>query len=83
VNYYTTTEAAAKLHLSNKTLRRRLIAGRIPGVRIGKRWTISIQAMAEILEAKANADELKAFWEANRDAVQGYCDENRATVAGY
>jgi len=71
-NYLTTDEAAAQLRLSNKTVRRMLIDGRLPGTRIGTRWRISAQLVSEILDGKAN-----------RDAVQKYCDENRATVAGY
>jgi excisionase family DNA binding protein len=71
-NYLTTDEAAAQLRLSNKTVRRMLIDGRLPGTRVGTRWRISAQVLSEMLDGKAN-----------RDAVQRFCDENRAIVAGY
>lgn len=70
--YLTTDEAAAQLRLSNKTVRRMLIDGRLPGTRIAGRWRIAAQLVSEILDGKSN-----------RDAVQKYCDENRAIVAGY
>jgi len=71
-NYLTTDEAAAQLRLSNKTVRRMLIDGRLPGTRIGPRWRISAQVVSEILDGRAN-----------RDAVQRFCDENRGYCGGY
>jgi hypothetical protein len=49
-----------------------LVAGRIPGTKIGRAWLVSARALAELVDAKANAAE-----------IQRYCDENRAMVAGY
>jgi len=68
-DYLTTDEVAAKLRLNNKTIRRMLLGGRLPGVRIGRQWRIPEPAIAELLAGKSNTDEIQAYMDANRIVV--------------
>lgn len=68
-DYLTTDEVAAKLRLNNKTIRRMLLGGRLPGVRIGRQWRIPKQATAELLAGKSNSDEIQSYMDANQIAL--------------
>ena len=69
--YLTVDEVAEQLRVHRRTVRRLLVARRLPGLKVGRGWRVPAQAMRELLDGKAN-----------RDAIQRYCDENREIVAG-
>jgi excisionase family DNA binding protein len=63
-------QVAATLHMHPVSVRRLLVARRLPGTKVGRAWLVSARALAELVDAKATAAEIQAF-----------CDESRAALA--
>jgi len=52
MNTLSTAEAAAALHLSVKRVQRLSQAGKLPGVRVGRRWLFRREALEQLLGAE-------------------------------
>jgi excisionase family DNA binding protein len=50
LDYLTPEQAAEKLQMNARVVRRMLSAGTIPGKRVGRIWRISAQALREFIE---------------------------------
>ena len=58
--YLTPLEVAGKLRINERTVRRLLADGKLPGQRIGaKKWRISAAALKDFIEQKPAAGEEK------------------------
>ncbi len=68
--FLTVDEVAARTHMHPVTVRRLLVAKRITGAKVGRAWLVSARALAELIDARANEDE-----------IQRLCDEGRVTAA--
>lgn len=53
--YLTTQEAARILRVHENSIRKWLKEGRLPGVRLGNRWRISLPAIDRMMEEAARA----------------------------
>jgi excisionase family DNA binding protein len=51
--YYTTAQAAERLHLKPETLARRISEGKLPGVKVGRQWLIKRETVDAMLEPRA------------------------------
>lgn len=52
-DYYTTAQAADRLHMKAATLARKLSKGEIEGVKVGRQWLIRKEAVERLLEPPA------------------------------
>jgi hypothetical protein len=59
-------QVAATLHMHPVSVRRLLVAGRLPGTKVGRAWLVSARAIAELVDAKATAAEIQEFVDSNR-----------------
>jgi excisionase family DNA binding protein len=48
--YYTTTQAAQRLHMKAATLARKLNDGKLAGVKVGRQWLIRKETVDALLE---------------------------------
>jgi excisionase family DNA binding protein len=51
--YYTTAQAAQRLHMKPATLARKLSEGKLVGVKVGRQWLIKKDALEAMLEPPA------------------------------
>lgn len=51
--FYTTSQAAQRLHMKPETLARKLSTGQLPGVKVGRQWLIRKEAVDALLEPPA------------------------------
>jgi excisionase family DNA binding protein len=60
--FLTVSQVAAKLQMHPHTVRRLLAAGKLPGVKVGgKEWRTPARALIVMMDAQANAREIKEF----------------------
>jgi excisionase family DNA binding protein len=52
-DYYTTAQAAERLHVKPATLARKLSAGELVGVKVGRQWLIKKNLVDAMLEPPA------------------------------
>jgi excisionase family DNA binding protein len=52
-DYYTTAQAAERLHMKAATLARKLSAGELTGVKVGRQWLIRKDLVDAMLEPPA------------------------------
>jgi excisionase family DNA binding protein len=51
--YYTTAQAAERLHMKPETLARRISEGKLAGVKVGRQWLIKRETVDAMLEPRA------------------------------
>ena len=51
--YYTTAQAAQRLHMKPETLARRISEGKLEGVKVGRQWLIKRETVDAMLEPRA------------------------------
>lgn len=51
--YYTTAQAAQRLHMKPATLARKVSGGELPGVKVGRQWLIKKETVDALLEPRA------------------------------
>ena len=60
VEYLTPVEVAEKLRINERTVRRLLADGKLPGQRIGaKKWRISASALKDFIEGKPATEKVE------------------------
>jgi excisionase family DNA binding protein len=50
--YLTAAQAAAKLQMNARVVRRMLADGKLPGKRVGRIWRVSANALRDFIEGK-------------------------------
>jgi excisionase family DNA binding protein len=51
--YYTTAQAAQRLHMKRETLARKISTGQLAGVKVGRQWLIRKEEVDAMLEPRA------------------------------
>ena len=51
--YYTTAQAAERLHMKPETLARRISEGKLEGVKVGRQWLIKRETVDAMLKPRA------------------------------
>jgi excisionase family DNA binding protein len=52
-DYYTTAQAAQRLHMKPETLARKLSKGELAGVKVGRQWLIKKETLDALLQPSA------------------------------